>query len=996
MKYNSKCGPNTTDNYDEYTRFSDGKFWRKHIIEGKGAVNSCMGSLNHFSYYSNYFDEYYIEDGITELNDACFNSSLVSYVSLPKTLIAIGSKCFKNSIIGSIVLPDGLQIIGHDNFPATLTSLTIPKNIKEFCVDNVRGCRDLREICVDENNQYYKAKDGILYNFDMTEILFCPNARSGNVVIPNTVTRIGDYCFAQCKSLDSIVVPTSVISIGDYAFQGTKIAKLNIRNSVRSIGVGCFAEAIVVEKFSFSNQVLSLSKSAFESFVYNSGLDFISRLNVIGLNAFHSCRAIPFPSTISLYKAREIEDCAFQSVKNITNVELFSSLAKFGDCIFDDCNNDLVVRYFAFAPLTAKENAIGKLGENAKLVVPKGTKVIFENITPWSTFPIIEEWEIDEDINDKGKFVKVSDEIYCKRLQSIVESKRKVDRFLLKEILEDLAQTFLYVDSGEEYDEAMSLIAYNRSFSPAIIPDLEKRLCKEWTNKYKLRIIENSLFESNSSLSLFVEPGVVQTLPLPVEVTLPMPESIEMSLSKENVKSSSVVAYFDEEILIQLQNHLALAKKSLKIAVSWFTNYSLFKQLKQMANDGIKIRMIINNDLINNGGYCLNFDELIGNKNVELSLVEYPHLLHHKYVIIDDDLLITGSYNWTRFSGKNYENMVVINDEELIGQFNNEFDRLVEKAEYKRIGKMPDYVMERPEYDRSAFKQYITEELDALARESSDERDKIIALKKATELNSQYLEKIHPGVQKHYLEEFKVVDNKLSIQSVIINIAQPKKAHLSKSSDGKAIGKNHIATIPIEKVKTGMVLTRQQESVIENVKASGLLLCLDVSGSMSDTYAKGHVHEIAKKALAASLTLTDEKEVNIWTFGDDAKYKGRYGINQIGKIQDISCENEGTYLQKFVEKANSSIVDGALCVIFTDDDSDSISAAVEGMKQRKNVFWQIIAYEQEVNNIKEAIKSINNISVISLSNYRSKTDDEISEMLLKDYVIWKEAMIENG
>ena len=352
-------------------------------------------------------------------------------------------------------------------------------------------------------------------------------------------------------------------------------------------------------------------------------------------------------------------------------------------------------------------------------------------------------------------------------------------------------------------------------------------------------------------------------------------------------------------------------------------------------------------------------------------------------------MLITGSYNWTRFSGKNYENMVVINDEEVIEQFCNEFDELVENAEYKRVDKMPDYVKERPEYDRSAFKQYITEELDAQARESSDERDKITALKRAAELNPRYLEKIHPGVQEKYREEFRVADYKASIQNVILNIKQQVKVQPSKTSGSKAVVSKQMATESTAKVTVGKVLTRQQETILETVKASGLILCLDVSGSMSDTYAKGHVHEIAKKALAASLALTDESEVNIWTFGSDAKFEGRYGIDQISQIQTISCRNEGTYLQKFVEKANSSINDGALCIIFTDDDSSSISAAVEGMKQRKNVFWQIIAYEQDVQNIKSATKSIRNTSIISLSNYQSKTNNEINEMLLKDYVIWK-------
>ena len=982
-KYNTKCGPNAIDKYNDYHQSNDGTYSRTHYIEGTGSVQSCNGYNN-----TNGSDNYIIEDGITELNDVCFNKWSITSVSLPSTLVTIGNNCFQNAKITNIKLPEGLKKLGHNNFPATLTSLAIPKNIKEFFVDNVVGCRDLKEITVDENNKYYKAKDGVLYNSDMTEILFCPNAKIGKIIIPNTVSRIGDYCFANCKSLDMIVIPTSVKEIGNCAFQGVLIKKLNIRNSVKSIGYLCFYGAVVSEEFKFSNQVTTIPHNAFNSFECHPSLTFIERLKVIGPAAFYKCKDSTLPQTISLHEAREIYDFAFRT-SSVTNIELFSSIDILGGNIFDDSNDNLVVRCFTYVPLKSKEDAISNLGQNATLVVPKGTKIIFENLAPWSIFPNIEEWEIDEDKNEEGMFIKVSDEIYCKRLQSIAESKRKANRLFLKEIIEELTLTYLYVDSDEEFEEAMSLIAYNRSFSPAIIPELEKHLCKDWTNKYKLRIIEKSLLDCYASPLLFVGQGAVQTIPLTDEIALPMPESIEIPQIDESDKSCSVVAYFNEEILKQLQNYLTYARKSLKIAVSWFTNFSLFKQIKQMANDGIKIQIIINNDLINNGGYCLNLDELIESKNVELSLVEYPHLLHHKFVIIDDDLLITGSYNWTRFSGKNYENMVVIKDEEIIEQFSNEFDELVEKAEYKRVDKMPDYVKERPEYDRSAFKQYITEELDAQARESSDERDKITALKQAVELNPKYLEKIHPGVQEKYREEFKVADNKAKFQNVILNIAQQVKAQSPMTSECIVVGAKQVVPRPGAKVVVGKVLTRQQETIIENVKASGLILCLDVSGSMSDTYTKGHVHEIAKKALAASLALTDEKEVNIWTFGNDAKFEGRYGINQISQIQTITCRNEGTYLQKFVEKANSSITDGALCIIFTDDDSGSISAAVEGMKQRKDVFWQIIAYEQDVKNIKAATKSIKNTSIISLSNYQSKTDDEISEMLLKDYVVWK-------
>lgn len=771
--------------------------------------------------------------------------------------------------------------------------------------------------------------------------------------------------------------------------QGIKIKKLNIRNSVKSIGVGCFAEAVISEEFKFSSQVFTIPKGAFESFECQPSLNFFNRLDIIESDAFKNCRNSAIPQTLTLYKVREIQDCAFQSTRNVTNIELFSTLDNLGEKIVDDCNDSLIVRCFTYVPLTSREETFSNLGENAKLVVPKGTKIIFENITPWSMFPNIEEWETDEDKNDKGKIIKVSDEIYCKRLHSLAESKRKVDRYFIKGAIEELAKAYLYVDSEEEYEEAMSLIAYNRSFSPAIVPELEKQLCREWTNKYKLRIIGDSLLNSYAYPLVLEGQDVIQPLPKPEVTALPLPKLIEIHSRNETDKPSSVIAYFNRDIIKQLQNNLTYARKSLKIAVSWFTNYSLFKQLKQMASDGIKIQLIINNDLINNGGYCLNLNELI-DSGVELNLVEYPNLLHHKFVIIDDELLITGSYNWTRFSSKNYENIVVIKDEGVIEQFKDEFEELIENAEYKCIDMMPEYVKERPEYDRSAFKQYITEELDAQAKDSTDERDRITALKKAADLNPKYLEKINPGSQEKYHEAFKIVDNQICIQNAILNIVQQASAQQTKIKGRKTTSTKQVFSKSVQKVTAGKVLTRSQENIIESVKASDLIMCLDVSGSMSDTYANGHVHEITKKAIAAALALVDEKEVSIWTFGNDAKFEGRCGINQIERIYKITCRNEGTSLQKFIEKVNSFVTDGALCIIFTDDDSDSISAAVKGLSQREKVFWQIIAYESDLKNIKTSIKNVKNASIISLSDYQNITDNEINLLLLKDYIFWKQ------
>lgn len=53
------------------------------------------------------------------------------------------------------------------------------------------------------------------------------NSKMSSLVIPETVTTIGDYAFFQCKNLRELNIPASVKSIGEYAFaSSTKIGKL--------------------------------------------------------------------------------------------------------------------------------------------------------------------------------------------------------------------------------------------------------------------------------------------------------------------------------------------------------------------------------------------------------------------------------------------------------------------------------------------------------------------------------------------------------------------------------------------------------------------------------------------------------------------------------------------------------------------------------------------------------------------------------------------------
>jgi phosphatidylserine/phosphatidylglycerophosphate/cardiolipin synthase-like enzyme len=51
--------------------------------------------------------------------------------------------------------------------------------------------------------------------------------------------------------------------------------------------------------------------------------------------------------------------------------------------------------------------------------------------------------------------------------------------------------------------------------------------------------------------------------------------------------------------------------------------------------------------------------------------------MHHKFAVADGDLLLTGSYNWTRSaSTENNENIIVSNNTPLVKQFQQEFDKM--------------------------------------------------------------------------------------------------------------------------------------------------------------------------------------------------------------------------------------------------------------------------------------------------------------------------------
>ena len=966
------CGPNATETYDDNITYQNTTNPRLHRVSGTGVINK-----NHAGWYK---AEYLIESGIVELSDKCFNSSYITKVTLPKTLVKIGNSCFNNTAINEIILPESLKSIGNNNFPTSLKSINIPSLLEYFPLNNIENCSLIEKIIVHVDNKFYKSIDGILYNYDVTKLLFCPRGKSGNVIIPESVISIEDDCFKLCYKITSIQIPYSVKKIGNRAFSYISLEKLNIPNSVLTIGEKCFEGSIINKSFKFSANIKILPHYAFNKSKLPSW-NFIKNIESIGDYCFNNANISL--SYLDLPKIVHIGINAFEGNTNIKIIELYSCLTCIKANAFKNISSDLIIKYNSLIPINLPENAFENIGNKAKLLIPQNTKLIFENTIPWSIFSVFEEVYTNHNITSSD--VDISDNLYLTRLLSITKSIDISDRSRIQNILLNLSQSYETIDSNEEFEEALNLIKYNYLFTPPIISNLDKSMSLNWINKYKLNLIEKYIFEinsqkiklNNSDERIEINNTDVFNMNIPKQlVTLEIESKPKMDICK---------VYF-ENIFKILQEELSQARLNIKIAVSWFTNYKLFCLLKELQKKGIKIQLITNNDLINNGGYCLNLNELI-NDGVEVSLVEYPNLLHHKFCIIDNYTIINGSYNWTRFSEKNYENiMVVKNNDTLISSFNLEFAKLFEMAKYKCISTMPDIVPNRPEYDRSAFKQYITEELDIKASEETDTNIKTEILHQANKLNSKYLSIINPNIEKTYSEMFTLMDHKDSVEKTINRLSSETNTF---DNNDNILSKGQLTTNTRQSEIKQQIVSPLNENSITQIMISSILMAIDVSGSMENTFKKGHVHRLTKKVLATSLLLSKTKNLNLWSFGSTSEYISTVGLNNLNEIEKIKCQNTNTNLYAFINKVSTLLEKDSFVIILTDDDANSIKQALPKMTNIPNTFWQILSYEKSCPQITNSIKNIPNISLALLMNYESLSDEQLQETIIKDYLQWK-------
>jgi len=126
-------------------------------------------------------------------------------------------------------------------------------------------------------------------------------------------------------------------------------------------------------------------------------------------------------------------------------------------------------------------------------------------------------------------------------------------------------------------------------------------------------------------------------------------------------------------------NFLKRAENSIQICVFTISDNNITKQIVECFERGVNVRIITDNDKQYDRGSDISY---LAGKGLNIKVDMTRHHMHHKFAIIDNTELLTGSYNWTRSAEVyNQENLIITQNTEFIRRFKNEFENLWKQME---------------------------------------------------------------------------------------------------------------------------------------------------------------------------------------------------------------------------------------------------------------------------------------------------------------------------
>ena len=226
-----------------------------------------------------------IPEGVTEILDGAFSfcHALSGRLSLPSTLKIIELGAFYEcGFICELIIPEGVELIGGECFcrcEGLHGELKLPNKLKELGSRTFQFCSNLSgSLTIPQNitqipeyafancgfNGTLTLHDGIT-NIEEEAFSFCHF--KGELVLPQKLTTIKPAAFQHCQFSGELKLPQTLISIGNGAFASNQQLSgiLEIPDNVQSIGSTAFADCSRLEGIIFPAHLESIGANAFNN-----------------------------------------------------------------------------------------------------------------------------------------------------------------------------------------------------------------------------------------------------------------------------------------------------------------------------------------------------------------------------------------------------------------------------------------------------------------------------------------------------------------------------------------------------------------------------------------------------------------------------------------------------------------------------------------------------------------------------------------------------------